>query len=250
MRTSAANPYTEAILLPPPFRLTTLREVGNAFDFATRYAEREGAGTLVHVGRFDLCEFAVVLEPDEPLWQARRSFHACMAALADALAAHAPPETPIAIAWPDWISVNLGLVGGGQMSWPQQADENAPPQWLVFGATIRLVSMAEGDPGLRPLAAALEEEGFDGLGSARLVETFARHLMSMLDAWQEEGFGAVARSYLQRLTPKAEAGLRRDIADNGDLLERRNGQETERRALQAALMTPSWLDPATGGPRL
>ena len=32
---------------------------------------------------------------------------------------------------------------------------------------IRTVSMAEDEPGLRPLAAALEDEGFDDLGSGR-----------------------------------------------------------------------------------
>ena len=56
-------------------------------------------------------------------------------------------------------------------------DENEPPPWLVFGGMIRTVSMAEGEPGLRPLAAALEDEGFDDAGSGRLVESFARHLM-------------------------------------------------------------------------
>ena len=34
---------------------------------------------------FDLAEFAVVLEPDEPLHFARRTLYACMTALADAL---------------------------------------------------------------------------------------------------------------------------------------------------------------------
>jgi Biotin/lipoate A/B protein ligase family len=57
-----------ALDLPPPFRLVTLREVGDAMVHATEIAAAEGAGTLVHVGRFDLAEFAVVLEPDEPLW--------------------------------------------------------------------------------------------------------------------------------------------------------------------------------------
>ena len=65
-----------------------------------------GAGTLVFVGRFDLAEFAVVLEPDEPLRTARRAFYAGMAALTDALLAHAPPEKPIGFAWPDAITVD------------------------------------------------------------------------------------------------------------------------------------------------
>ena len=90
-----------ALDLPPPYRLVTLREVGDAFAHACAIAADEGAGTLVYVGRFDLAEFAVVLEPDEPLRLARRAFYAGMTALADALAAHAPPEKPMTIDWPD-----------------------------------------------------------------------------------------------------------------------------------------------------
>src|SRR5262249_20305616 len=50
-----------ALDLPPPFRAVALREAGDAFAHATRIATEAGAGTLVHVGRFDLAEFAVVL---------------------------------------------------------------------------------------------------------------------------------------------------------------------------------------------
>jgi hypothetical protein len=233
--------------LPPAFHLVTLREVGDAFAHARARAAELGAGTLVFVGRFDLAEFAVVLEPDEPLRSARRAFYAGMAAMADALVAHAPPETPIAIQWPDAIDINRGLVGGGQLAWPD-GPEDQPPKWLAFGGMIRTVSMAEGDPGLRPLSAALEEEGFDDLGSGRLVESFARHLMVQFDAWQEFGFSEVAKSYLARLAP--EKGLRRDIDENGDLLMRRIGKpEIERRRLVPALAAPAWLDPATRGPR-
>jgi len=173
-----------ALDLPPPFRLVTLREVGDAFAHATRVAAEEGAGTLVYVGRFDLAEFAVVLEPEEPLKTARRALYAGLTALADALAVHAPPERPITFDWPDGVRVNGGLVGGARLAWPPRADENEPPAWLVFAAMIRTVALGDEEPGLRPLSAALEEEGFDDLGSGRLVESFARHLMVALDAWQ------------------------------------------------------------------
>ena len=56
----------------------TLRERANAFAHAVEIAPQRGAGTLVYVGRFDLAEFAVVLEPDEPLRTARRAFYAGM----------------------------------------------------------------------------------------------------------------------------------------------------------------------------
>ena len=234
--------------LPPVYRLVTLREVGDAFVHAQAVAAEEGAGTLVYVGRFDLAEFAVVLEPDEPLRTARRAFYAGCAALAAALAAFAPPEKPIEFAWPDAIHVDRGLVGGARLAWPKDADENAPADWLVFGAMIRTVSLGEEEAGLHPLSAALADEGFDDASSGRLVESFARHLMAELDAWQESGFGEIAKNYLPRLTP--EKGVRRDIAENGDLLVRRVGRkDVERRALAPALATPSWLDPQTGGPR-
>jgi hypothetical protein len=237
-----------ALDLPPPFRVVTLREAGDAFAHACSIAAQEGAGTLVHVGRFDLAEFAVVLEPEEPLCTARRAFYAGMCALADALAVYAPPERPINFDWPDAIRVDGGLVGGGRLGWPAGADEAAPPPWLVFGATIRTVAMVENEPGLRPLGSALEEEGFDDVGSGRLVESFARHLMVAIDIWQETGFAELEKNYLARLMP--EEGRRRDIDESGDLLVRRMGKvPVERRALIHALAAPSWLDPASGGPR-
>jgi biotin-(acetyl-CoA carboxylase) ligase len=189
-----------------------------------------------------------VLEPDEPLRTARRALYVGMTALMDALLTHAPPEKPIEIEWPDAIRVDRGLVGGGRLAWPDGAREDEPPDWMVFGAMIRTVSMNEGEPGLNPLVAALEEEGFTDVAASALVESFARHLMVHIDAAQEHGFGAVAKEYLQRL-PR-EAGVRRDIDDSGDLLARRAGKvEVARRKLLPTLAAPSWLDPKSGGPR-
>jgi len=233
--------------LPPPFTLVTLREVGDAFRHAVSIAPEQGAGTLVYVGRFDLAEFAVVLEPDEPLRIARRAHYMGMVALADALIAFAPPEKPITIDWPDAIRIDGGLLGGGQLGWPEGAAEDEPPPWLVFGGMIRTVSMTD-EPGLHPMAAALEEEGFTDVAAAELMASFARHLMVHIDSAQEHGFGAIAREYLSRLP--MERGLRRDIDENGDLMARRLGKtEVKRMALRPALATPSWLDPKTGGPR-
>jgi biotin-(acetyl-CoA carboxylase) ligase len=243
-----ASPLTPELTLPPPFTLVRLRELGDAFAHAKSIAREQGAGTLVYVGRFDLAEFAVVLEPDEPLRLARRAFYAGMAALADALVAHAQPKTAIGIDWPDSISVNGGMVGGGRLAWPEETGEDETPPWLVFGAMIRTVSMSGADPGLNPLVTALEEEGFSDAMSDHVVESFARHFMVIIDAWQEHGFGAVARSYLERLPP--DKGVRRDIDDNGDLLIRRMGKtQAERKKFLPKLAVPSWFDPVAKGPR-
>src|SRR5579864_5127410 len=133
--------------LPSLFRPVVLREVGDAFAHATANAGTLGAGALVYVGRFNLAEFAVVLEPEQPLHSSRLAFYVAMVALADALAALSPPEKPITIDWPDAIRVDGGLVGGGQLGWPAETDEHAVPDWLVFGAAIRIVSTSQSGPG-------------------------------------------------------------------------------------------------------
>jgi len=241
--------HTPELTLPPPFTLVTLREVGDAFAHATSVAAKQGAGTLVYVGRFDLAEFAVVLEPEQPLALARGAFIAGMTALADTLTAHAQPETSVAIEWPDALSINRGLVGGGRLGWPRGAQENETPPWLVFGAMIRTVSMSGVDPGLHPFSTALEEEGFTDVLATQLVESFARNLMVAIDLWQEQGFAAVAKEYLRRLP--IEKGARRELGETGDLLIRRVGKDAiERKSLKALLARPSWLDPTLRGPRL
>ncbi len=249
LATSRSKARTVAdMTLPPPFSLVRLREVGDAFAHAIAVAPEQGAGTLVYVGRFDLAEFALVLEPEEPLRLARRAFLAGMIALTDALIAHAEPETTVTIAWPDAIKINEGLVGGGRLAWPNDAGEDDVPAWLVFGGMIRTVSMTGVEPGLNPLVTALEEEGLTDVLSSHVVESFARHFMVAVDVWRESGFAAMAKHYLERLS--RESGVRRELDDNGDLLMSRIATgEIERCPLLPRLAQPSWFDPAARGPR-
>src|SRR5882757_5766290 len=202
--------------LPPGYTLVALRELGDAFSHACEIAAEAGAGTLVWVRRYDLVEFAVVLEPDEPLRTARRAFYAGMVALTDALRAYAPPNKTVTIDWPDAIRVDGGLVGGGRLGWPASAKEDEPPPWLVFGAMIRTVSMTGEEPGVHPLGSALEQEGFGEPGAVQVTESFARHLMLTIDTWQVDGFGGVAREYLGRLSRERQTSRR--IDDSGNLM--------------------------------
>jgi len=235
---------SDALDLPPPFRSVALREVGDAFAHALAHAGSLGAGALVFVGRCDVAEFSVVLEPEEPLIGARRAFYAGMVALVDTLAALAPPETPLAVVWPDAVRIGGGLVGGGRFAWPQGAGEQATPDWLVFGATIRLVSIS--GEALRRQWTTLEDEGFGAIDVERFVAAFARHLMAAFDCWHDGDFASLARDYLARL-PR-ERGVRHAIEPNGDLRIERLGKPAAHLDLRSALEAPSWLDPATGGP--
>ena len=237
-RSRLGKSYARRLALPPPFRLVVLREAGDAFAHAVTHAAELGAGTLVFVGRFDMAEFAVVLEPEQPFAAARLAFYAGMVALMDALAALAPPEKPMAIVWPDAITIDKGLIGGGRLGWPAGCREDAVPDWLVFGATLRTVWLGRDEAGLRPMSTALAEEGFGDVDAGDLVESFARHFMMALDRWQEADFAPIARDYLSRLARDAARGL----GDWGELLL----PDGTHRALLPALGTPSWLDPASG----
>jgi hypothetical protein len=232
--------------LPPLFSLVTLREIGDAFEHASKIAAEAGAGTLVWTRRADVAEFAVVLEPEEPLATARRAFYLGMTALADTLANHAPPERPISFDWPDAIRIDGVLVGGGRLGWPP-VDEDQVPDWLVFSGMIRTIIMRAGEPGLRPLLGSLDEVGFEAIDPGEMLESFSRHLMAGFHDWQEEGFERVATRWMKRLGTEHGRAMRLDA--QGALLIDVAGS-ADRKSLRDALATPSWRDPATGMPWL
>ncbi|MGL4322797.1 MAG: biotin/lipoate--protein ligase family protein [Beijerinckiaceae bacterium] len=242
---------TPSLDLPPAFRVVTLREAGDAFAHAQAIAAYAGAGTLVWVRRFDLAEFAVVLEPEESLASARRVFHAGMNALADALAVHCPPERPLVITWPGTVRFDTAIVGGGQLAWPHDTAENAVPDWIIFGAMLRLHGTAEIAPGMVSIGASLFDTGFEDADSAKLVESFSRHFMAQIDAWQGDGFRHVAETYCARLADGTD--VRRALDVNGDMLERPSGKvnPVTRHALLPHLMKkPAWMDANSGEPVL
>ncbi len=236
--------------LPPGYTLVALRELGDAFAHGCEIAAEAGAGTLVWVRRYDLVEFAVVLEPDEPLRSARRAVFAGMNALADAIAAHCPPEREITFEWPVAIHFDAGLLGGGRLGWPAECTEDDIPEWLVFGAILRAAAMAHVPEVEAVSGVSLLSEGFEMVDTNAIIESFTRHLMTAFDRWKERGFEAIARDYLERL-PKHEAGERRGIDVNGDLLVRQPAENgaPARSSLVDALGRATWYDPQARGPK-
>ncbi|AMJ63334.1 biotin/lipoate--protein ligase family protein [Bosea sp. PAMC 26642] len=232
-------------VLPPGFSLVTLRESGDAFAHACAIAGEAGAATLVWVRRFDIIEFAVVLEPDAVLEQARLAHYLAMNALADALAVHCPPERPILFRWPDALIYDLGLIGGGRLAWPDGCGEDEVPDWLVFGAMVRATTMSpfvQGQTGV-----GMAEEGFEEVDAVDLIEAFSRHLMLGVSQWQADGPKATVRRWLDRLDKVV--GTRHGIEPGGDLVATAQ-TGTQRRSLVEALARVDWLDRDSGGPKL
>jgi biotin-(acetyl-CoA carboxylase) ligase len=247
--------------LPPGFQAVPLREYRDAFSHAASIAAADGAGTLVWVRRFDSVEAAVVLEPEQPLGEARCAIYAGMNAAADALGLYCPPEKPIEFAWPDTIMLDGGILGGCRLGWPADAADHDVPDWLVLGMCIRsTVQMPVSQTFNR--GTSLEVEGFEMMDGKMIIESFCRHLMAAFDGWRAKGFKTVAERYLARMPqlpvgtqPKvagSASALRRGLDGNGDLLQRSltKPHEIARQPLTPALTMPQWLDPETGAPWL
>jgi hypothetical protein len=240
----------EAPDLPPGYTLVALRELGDAFAHGCEIAARSGAGTLIWVRRYDLVEFAVVLEPDEPLTSARRAFFAGMNAVADAIAAHCPPERDVAFDWPDAIRFDAGLLGGARLGWPGDCAETDVPAWLVFGVILRAADMVHLDEVEAASGVSMLGAGFEMVDTDAIIGSFARHLMTAFDRWNERGFDAIATDYLARL-PRRNAGEIRAIDRNGDLLVKlpAGSGPPDRSSLVDALAKADWYDPQSRGPK-
>jgi biotin-(acetyl-CoA carboxylase) ligase len=252
-----AGARPDGLDLPPGYTALTLREHKDAFEHARQIAAEAGAGTLVWVRRFDLVEFAVVLEPEEPLAGARRALYAVMNALADAVLAYSPPERPVEFSWPDTLLLDGGILGGARLAWPDGTAEDQAPDWLVVGIMLRSMLANVRGPG-HPLdepfvrGTSLEIAGFEMLEAGQLIASFSRHLLVQFDLWREKGFVPVGQQFLSRLTEAK--GVKRGLDGNGDLLVRSLGQvhagTLDRSSLLGRLAVPQWLDPETGMPWL
>jgi hypothetical protein len=231
------------LTLPPPYAQRRLAE-GDALDAAIAAAVAEGAGTLLWRVSGGVAAFAVTLEPEAPLRAARMAVFAGMAALADALAAHCPPERGVRIGWPATVIYDRARLGGGRFAAPEGCAEDAVPDWLVFAAELIADRDAVEHPGEFPETTSLKEEGFDA--PEAIIESFASYLMLYFDRWTHQGLSAVTERYLERLDPPLLAGTR--AFEGCDLVERTPSGATRWRRLAEGLAAADWR--GASGPRL
>ena len=226
------------IHLPPPYTLHRT-DAPDVLAHAVALAPDEGAGALVLrqvPGRLDL---AVVLEPESPLEQAQLAFVLGMVALADALAAHCPPERAVRLVWPDEIRFDKARLGGGRFAVPPGTGAGDVPDWMVFAAELIADRNHLSEPGRLPDSTSLAEEAFDP--PEDIVSTFASYMMLYFDRWTHEGIDAVTNRYLMRIDPPLLRGVRRIEGDR--LVEITPAAGGRRSApLLDALGTTGWRD--------
>lgn len=240
MTDTAAPPK---LSLPPPYTQLWVPQ-GDILAEAVARAPEHGAGTLVWRNRGGVAAFAVVLEPDRALLEARMAFFAGMAALADALAAHCPPERSVRILYPDTVLYDRSRLGGARFAVAPGAGAGDVPDWLVFA--VELIADRDHliDPGAFPESLSLQEDDFDP--AEAIIESFASYLMLYFDRWTHQGLPAVTDRYLERIDPPMLSGSR--TLEDGDLVERTPSGMTRRVPLDEGLARCAWRDDR--GPRL
>ena len=198
--------------IPPAYRLVTLKSDIDLGPEARRMAV-EGAddGTLLWVTRDDKLDCAVILHPDDPLERAVLVSYVAMLGLNDGLGVVVPPMTEVTFSWPNRIEANGAVAGAIGIDVPNEAALGSVPDWLVVYATVAVAPPVGSDAKLRDPASldkgvtTLREEGCSDVTPADILEAFARHFLTWVNRWQDDGFEPIRARWLQHAPDNGKA---------------------------------------------
>lgn len=128
---------------------------------------------------------ALVFAPDVSLGKAMAMLPLCGVSFQNALGALAPPEVAVHLGWDGRILVN-GANCGGLRILADTREPEAIPGWMVVGLTLPLVPETD-RPGDTPDRTALYVEGCADVSPPRLLEAWARHTLSWIASWEDDG---------------------------------------------------------------
>lgn len=157
-----------------------------------------GAGDALWLQDTDNVELAIVLEPDDPLLRAAQMLPLALAAAGDSLATLCPPQVGIHFRWPGTFLLNGGAAGGCRLSVPDGCAPGEVPAWMVVSFALRFAGEEAAEPGTTPGITSLVEEGGEDLSTVDVLESFARHFLSLLDTWMNDGFADAAENWSAR----------------------------------------------------
>lgn len=147
-------------------------------------------GVIYFAEREDLLHLALVLAPETPLSECIGVCHAAMLALADSLGALGPPELAIHFNWPFSLKVN-GAHCGVLTCQASTTNPSDIPNWLVIGVEIPFMRPAGLEPGENPESTWLYEEGCVELTVPQVIESWSRHALIWLRAFEDGGYQSI-----------------------------------------------------------
>jgi biotin-(acetyl-CoA carboxylase) ligase len=195
----------EAPVFPPLLKGHCVAEGAKAFDAAaaTASAGSAGAGDLFWSRDEAVIDIAVVLEPECIEVQALQMLFVAMVAFGDSFGAIAPPEIGVFYRWPNGFEISGASVGRARVCVGPLREE--VPEWMVVGITVRNMPYdGPVEPGHDLQRTTLWDEGAGELDHVRMVESFARHLLTWVHNWSEDGFRPVNEAWMGRATGRDE----------------------------------------------
>jgi BirA family biotin operon repressor/biotin-[acetyl-CoA-carboxylase] ligase len=246
--------------LPPAYRLVALEEIDSTNAEAKRLAEagaedgtlvwarsqtggygRQGRAWASSPGNLFL---SVIVRPDCGLAEAAQFSFVTAVALGDAIGSVASPQMAVNYKWPNDVLLNGRKVAGILLESKGDAEQRL--EWLVIGVGANVSSFP---PETRLPATSLHFEGCPTTVSAvDLLEAFARHLLSWINVWLDEGFAPVRAAWLRhagglqeeievRLPQETLKGVFVDL-DAAGALELRQADGTTRRIAAGEVYLP------------
>lgn len=162
-----------------------------------------GAGDLLWLRDEDTLDYAIVLEPDVPRDKALNMVFTQMAALGDAIGAIAPPEVGITHHWPNRLLANGAEIGSVSCILSPEDGADGCPLYLVIATYIAVRPKRDDlNPGLNSGHTTLWDEGCGDLKAMAVLDSAARHFMTWLHTWEEDGFQPV----LNQIDGRMETG--------------------------------------------
>jgi BirA family transcriptional regulator, biotin operon repressor / biotin---[acetyl-CoA-carboxylase] ligase len=200
--------------LPPIFHLHLIDADGDVTDEATKFADQGGdPATIICAEREDVLDCAIILHPESDLTNAMLVIYVAALGLGDALGTVVPAGIDMTFRWPQIIDANLGSVARLGILVSDGASDMGVPHWIAVRATIQIGGL-EGDwrEGTFP-ETSLFGEGCVEVTCSQLLENFARHFLTWINRWQDDGFDPVramwlrhARSHGADITVETDAG--------------------------------------------
>ena len=207
----------EELSLPP-----LLNAICCSAPFETAIARvrrrKAGAGDFFWSPDYQTGQIAIVLEPDVNRTRVLEMLPLAMVALSDCLAVLLPPQVSVRFRNEKQLVINDGVAGEIGAAIANVGEEDIP-QWLVVAVTIGL-TRRDGDiePGQQPDITTLDEEGWEEMSRNKFVETYARHFLSWLAAWNDDGFKTVARAWRFKSEDEREPDMTK-FAQTADFYE-------------------------------
>lgn len=219
---------SEPLTFPPLLSGVAVTGAEDPFDTACAMAALGcDGGTVVYNVQADRLRGAIVFAPEVVLEQAMAMLPLCGVGFQNALGNLAPPEVAVHLDWSGGIRVN-GAGCGRLRAAASDRDPDAVPDWLVIGLEVPI--LFAGESGVNPEVTALYDEGCGEVDPGQLLESWARHVMTWLHRWDQDGNAPVHGDWIGLVTgvgEPVEGGVFLGVDDRFGMLIREAQKEAQ-----------------------